>query len=69
MANCQWLNYGHLTLYFSPKASGKIECVCIIGDGELPGIASCASEKADLILRIESSAMAETRQRDVAENI
>lgn len=56
------------TLYFPPKASGEIKCICIVGNGELSSVTSGSSEEADLIICVKGDAVSEARERRVAKN-
>ena len=65
----RWLNRTIFTLYFLPEAAGKIESICIVGDGELSCIAGGSSEEADFVFCIESDAVTKPGEGCISEDI
>jgi hypothetical protein len=68
MGRCRWLSGGRATFDLLPKAGGEVEGVCVVGDGELACVSGGSSEEADLVLGVESDAVAEAGQGSVAED-
>lgn len=57
------------TLDFAPEASGEVESVGIISDGELSGVASGSSEKTDFVVCVEGGAVAEAGEGSISEDL
>lgn len=64
----RWLSGERGTFDLLPEAGGEVEGVGVVGDGELPGVASGSSEETDLVLGVEGDAVAEARQGGVPED-
>ena len=58
-----------ITLYFSPEASGEVESVGVVGDGELSCVSGGSSEETDFVFCVEGDAVSEAGEGSVAKDL